>query len=77
MYTGINYDTRGLEKKTSAWKTSYSTSVTNSATSAPRIECIDGGIFWQVGAEGLAHVTRGNSGWDTKHSVYEGGIGLP
>lgn len=77
-YKGVNYSTRGLEDVTSAWKTSYSnTSVTNIATSAPRIECVDGGMFWMVGAEGLAHVTRGGSNWDTRHTVYESGVGLP
>ena len=77
MNKGINYNTRGWEDVTSAWKTSYSMSVTNTATSAPRIECVDGGMFWMVGAEGLAHVARGGSSWDTKHSVYESGVGIP
>lgn len=53
------------------------TSVANTVTSTPRIECVDGGMFWMVGAEGLAHVARGGSSWDTKHSVYESGIGIP
>lgn len=73
-YKGVNYNTRGWENYTSAWtqKTGKELSVT---ANCPTIEAIEGGILYEVWGEGLAHVVRGGSSWDTSHVVRENDMG--
>ncbi len=73
-YWGVNYDTRGLADYTSPWF-SYPSSSYSIATNPPKLECVSGGMYYEIWGEGAAHVTRGGSSWTTSHKVIECDMG--
>ena len=73
-YGGINFDTRGLANHTSSWYVGYGTSKTVTVN-APKLECVAGGVYYNIWGEGLAHVTRGGSSWNITHKVLENDMG--
>ena len=73
-YAGINYNTRKLANYTSSWSSKSGVSHTVTVN-GPKLECVSGGVYYNVWGEGAAHVKRGNSGWTTSHKVLECGTG--
>lgn len=73
-YAGVNYNTRGWENTTSTWYSETGTSKTV-YVNGPKLESVSGGMYYNIWGEGLAHVARGNSSWDTTHKVIECDMG--
>lgn len=75
-YRGFNLETEGLVNYESPWNQRNSTSMSLGSINCPPIEYTGGGMYYSIWGEGLAHVQRGSSSWDTTHKVLEAGMGI-